>query len=407
MKSPVLVFGCIPRIVVAIARSLHAYGVPVDVANWETGSPIRSRAIREFVRLPNPETARIDFITRLRSLVTDGGYDMLIPADDQALAAVVGRYDDLKDLVHIACPPPNVTRLVLNKASTLEIAEKQGIRVPRTVVASNSAQLEELLGTLPFPWILKPAEKEPHGEEFKSCRLANFDELRKRFPTPCEFRPNILVQEYCEGVGVGIEMLLDKGECRAVFQHRRLKELPHSGGYAVVAVAQQPDPALFQSSLTLLRALQWDGIAMVEFKFNPVDGSAVLMEVNGRYWGTIALPAMAGLDFPLCHWKLVHGELLEVLNRCVADTKWRWTMGYIARLHGLLIAAPRSSAARKVLFNDLVHLSEDFGAAVHDPMLEMSDPAAIATEALLTTKYLLKSDLNALWRRLAFWRQTA
>ena len=215
------------------------------------------------------------------------------------------------------------------------------------------------------------------------------------------------MQEYCEGVGVGIEMLLDKGECRAVFQHRRLKELPHSGGYAVVAVAQQPDPALVQSSLILLRALQWDGIAMVEFKFNPVDGSAVLMEVNGRYWGTIALPAMAGLDFPLCHWKLVHGELLEPLNRCVADTKWRWTMGYIARLHGLLIAAPRSSAARKVLFNDLVHLSEGFRCGGSRPMLEMSDPAAIATEALLTTKYLLKSDLNALWRRLAFWRQTA
>ena len=32
---------------------------------------------------------------------------------------------------------------------------------------------------------------------------------------------------------------------------------------------------------------------MVEFKINPADGSAVLMEVNGRYWGSIGLPIAA------------------------------------------------------------------------------------------------------------------
>jgi predicted ATP-grasp superfamily ATP-dependent carboligase len=400
VKSPVLVIGWIPRIVVAIARSLHAHGVPVDVANWATGYPIHSRAIREFVPLPNPETAPTDFVGVLRSFIKKRAHDMVIPADDQALTSVVEHYDDLKDLAHVTCPPPSITRLVLNKACTLELAEKHGIRVPKSILISHSREFDPLVNTLPFPWIVKPAEKEQHEEEFKTFKLASADELRKRFPAPRAFRPSILLQEFCEGVGVGIEMLIEKGECRAVFQHRRLKELPYSGGVAVVAISERPDPALIESSLTLLRALQWDGVAMVEFKVNPADGSAVLMEVNGRYWGTIGLPILAGLDFPLLHWKVVHGEPVNASGVCTVGIKWRWTMGYVARLHGLLTAAPRSTTARQALCDNLLHFSGDFGRGIHDPMLKLSDPRLVLTESLRTTGYLFASTLGALRRRL-------
>jgi len=400
VKSPVLVVGWIPRIIVAIARSLDAHGVPVDVASWATGPPIRSRAVREFVRLPNPENVPTDFMGALRSLIKKRGHDMVIPTDDQALTSVVEHYDDLKDLAHVACPPPSITRLVLNKACTLELAEKHGIRVPKSILVAHSQELDQLVDTLPFPWILKPAEKEQHEEEFKSSKLDSAAELKRKFPTPRAFSPNILLQEYCEGAGVGIEMLIQKGECQAVFQHRRLKELPYSGGVAVVAISEQPDPALVQSSLTLLRALQWDGVAMVEFKVDPAEGTAILMEVNGRYWGTIGLPISAGLDFPLLHWKVVHGESVNASGVGAVGIKWRWTMGYVARLHGLLTTAFRSNIARQALYDNLLHFSADFGRGIHDPMLKISDPGLVLTESLRTTGYLFASTLGPLRRRL-------
>jgi predicted ATP-grasp superfamily ATP-dependent carboligase len=325
---------------------------------------------------------------------------MLIPADDQALTGVVEHYADFKDLLHVACPPPSITRLVLNKACTLELAEKHGIRVPKSVFVSDSREFDQLVNTLPFPWILKPAEKEQHEEDFKTLIVQSADELRKRFPVPRAFKPSLLLQEFCEGKGVGVEMFIENGECRAVFEHRRLKELPYNGGVAVVAISERPDPALVQSSLTLLRALQWQGIAMVEFKVNPADGSAVLMEVNGRYWGTIALPILAGLDFPLLHWKVVHGEPADTPGVGTAGIKWRWTMGYIARLHGLLIAAPWSIAARKALHDNLLHFSDDFGRGVHDPTLQLSDPKLVLTESLRTTGFLIASTLGPLHRLL-------
>ena len=301
---------------------------------------------------------------------------MLIPTDDWMLTAVVEHYDDLADLLHVACPPPAVTRLVLDKAATLKIAQSCGIQVPRTAVVSSSSQLRDLVDGFPFPWVLKPVQRETRTEEVKSCILSTADEVAKRFPMGREFTPPMLVQEYCAGAGVGIEMLLHHGECMAVFQHRRLKELPYTGGFSVTAVAEAVNESLMQSSLALLHALHWHGVAMVEYKVDS-DGRAVLMEVNGRYWGTISLPIFAGLDFPLYHWQLVHGEAPKIAESYAVGVKWRWTAGYFGRLYGLLAKARSEGSAREILRNDIRQLREDFSPSVSDAMLRSSRPHAI------------------------------
>jgi predicted ATP-grasp superfamily ATP-dependent carboligase len=236
-------------------------------------------------------------------------------------------------------------------------------------------------------------------DEFKSCLIKTSDDMVRNFPTAREFDPPMLLQEYCQGAGVGVEMLVDKGKCLSVFQHRRLQELPYSGGVAVTAIAEPPNPALVQSSLALLRALRWSGIAMVEFKVDPADGQAVLMEVNGRYWGTISLPVMAGIDFPLYHWKLVHGEMPVTPSEYAAGTKWRWTVGCIARLHGLLSASLGSGEARTALLLTLKHLPAVFNSSIHDALFDVSDPMPAVFELLNALKYYCLHDMKMLFKR--------
>jgi len=376
----------------------------VDVADFALGPRIPSRAIRGFRRIPRPDLARTEFLEQLSRFIRDGGHDMLIPTDDQTLAAMTEHYDDFKDRLHIACPPPEITRLVLNKASTLEIAQKCGIRVPNTIVVSNSAQLSGLTRSFPFPWILKPAEKETRMEETKSFTLATADEVALKFPTAQEFTPPMLLQEYCAGVGVGIEMLMHDGNCLTVFQHRRLKELPYTGGVSVTAVAEHPDPVLVESSLALLRALRWEGIAMVEFKVNP-DGGAVLMEVNGRYWGTIELPICAGVNFPLYHWQLMHGEVPAVPGKYVVGTKWLWTSGHIHRLHGLLVAARYSPLAGREILRSLVQFPATFFSSTCHSLFSSSDPMPALLDLFYRVRFLALGDVKALAKRVAPRRQ--
>jgi len=404
VKRPVLILGWIPRIVIPIARSLHRHGVPVDLVSFLPYPPLPSLALREFRSVPRPDMDRKEFVRKLREFILTRGHDMVVVADDCMLAAVTEHYDDLADITHVACPPPAVTRLVLDKSATLKIAQSCGIHVPKTVLVCNSSQLQDLVGGMPFPWIVKPAQKETRMEEVKSSTLMAADDVNSSFPKGQEFDPPMLVQEFCAGTGIGVEILLHRGECIAAFQHRRLKELPYTGGVSVTAVAEHLDEALLESSLTLLRTLQWDGVAMVEYKVDSA-GRAVLMEVNGRYWGTIALPIFAGVDFPLYQWQLAHGERVEAAKTHATGMKWRWTIGYLDRLYALCAKARYSSAARRALGESLGNVFPDFRPSVRDATFDFDDPMASLIPFLRIMWYFASHTAARAWRKPAFSRQ--
>jgi len=325
----------------------------------------------------------------------------VIPTDDQMLLALTEHYHELKDRVHIACPPPEIAWKILDKGATLDVAQKCGLRIPNTRVISNSAQLFELTSCFAFPWVLKPARKELNIEETKSLTLKTAGDVAAKFPTPKEFAPPMLLQEYCCGDGVGVEMLLHNGECVAVFQHRRLKELPYTGGFSVSAIAEAPDQVLVQQSLTLLRALEWEGPAMVEFRVDANGGGAALMEINGRYWGTISLPIHAGLNFPLYHWQAMHGEVPIVSREYAVGTTWRWTAGHMHRLHDLILAARRSNAALEELILSWRQLSGRDAIEENDAIFSSPDPMPAIFDLMQTIRYLAARDFGAFTRRLS------
>jgi predicted ATP-grasp superfamily ATP-dependent carboligase len=396
VKGSVLILGSVPRIAIPVARSLHRYGISVDVATFSSiEASAHSRAIRDFVRVPNPDASPDAFATAVCELIRSGRHEMLIPGNDVALTAIMEHYDRFIGMVPVACPAPPIVERVLNKSITLEIASRCGLSVPKTRKVSHSNQIGGLGADLGFPFVLKPAKKS-RSEEFKVLTIHNEAEVAKLFPVHRQFSDPLLAQEYCEGEGVGVEMLLCKGDCVASFQHRRLKEHPYSGGVSVLAVAETPDPALVQASATLLRELEWDGVAMVEFRVHPT-GGAFLMEVNGRYWGTVSLPISCGVDFPFYQWQLLHGELPAAEPTHLLDQRWRWTAGYVRRLHGLLVAAKRPGRARDLLFRELRQLSTDFGGATSDSLWTMSDPAPAIREIVSTIQDLAVSDVRALF----------
>ncbi len=279
----VLILGASPRISVAMARSLHRHGIPVEIASFQPEeSDIRSRAVRQFHRLParrqNPEA----FTAALLALVRDKQFDLILPAGDPSLKALADLYDQLGP-ARVGCPPPRAVERVLNKTLTLETAQRCGIRIPFTCTIATNAELEAIAPQLRFPVVVKPEKKGA-----SAFRVFYFNTLPELSSALSSYDwGSVLLQEYCPGVGVGVEILIHNGECVAKFQHRRLKEAPVTGGVAILAVAEEPDPELLRSSMELLRALEWEGVAMVEFRVDRRTGSHALMEVNGRFWGSV------------------------------------------------------------------------------------------------------------------------
>src|SRR5205085_6819270 len=92
--------------------------------------------------------------------------------------------------------------------------------------------------------------------------------------------------------------LFDRGALVADFAHRRLREKPPAGGASVLSESAPVDPCLREQVVRLLGSIGWHGVAMVEYKHDLRSGATVLMEVNGRFWGSLQLAVDAGVDFP-------------------------------------------------------------------------------------------------------------
>jgi len=398
MNRPVLILGAEPRIAVTIARSLHRHQIPVDVGVFTPDEPVlTSRAVRKFLRFPPPSRDKNEFLRVTRGQIATAGYDTLIPSSDTTLAACLSCYPDLSALLHVACPPPEISRRVLDKLVTLRVARQCGIKVPETYCLSDLPDLEAQRDALRFPLIAKPKAKLKVGA-FKTRRLENYEELRRAFQEDPEFGAQNLIQELCTGVGVGIEVLLHNGEVIALFQHRRLKELPATGGVSVLAVAEELDRGLVEQSVRLLRALEWEGVAMVEFLLDRATGTANLMEVNGRYWGSLALAVHAGVDFPFWQWQVIHGQTPDVSRPYRRGLRARWLTGDLLRLHEILFESGGGRGFQR--WSDLIRFVTDFRPFGKDMLWQWSDPRPALSELTREMRHMVARPVKNLLSRL-------
>ena len=92
------------------------------------------------------------------------------------------------------------------------------------------------------------------------------------------------------------------------------------------------DEATAGNACRLLKALNWTGVAMVEFKIDRRDNTAKLMELNGRFWGSLQLAIDAGVDFPYLLYQVMEGEYPEKVSAYRSGIKTRWLLGDLDHL---------------------------------------------------------------------------
>ena len=322
----------------------------------------------------------------------------VVPTSDSSLQVVCTAYQELSQICAVGAPPPPTVQRVLDKAITLDVAMQVGVPVPTSVTIVRSAELETALATMRFPVIAKPADKSRKSTHpFKTRTFASADELRAVFATQTRFGEGLLFQSYHRGQGVGIELLMARGEVLTSFQHRRLSENPPSGGVAVVAISEAVDPKLLDYSTRLLRALEWDGVAMVEFRHDAATGETALMEVNGRFWGSLPLNEAAGVDFPLYAWQLSQGITPAPPSSYPIGLRVRWTAGALERAGHVFAEEPED----RISMRDAMHqLLADFAPGTRSAMWSWSDPIPAVQEVAHVlfrwTKHSVKWVLRAI-----------
>lgn len=296
-----LVLGVDDRSALTVTRSLGRRGIEVHLGIDQSDSIVRlSRYTRKVIHFPAAGRTPQLWLEKLAEHLARERYELVIPTVDKYLVPVVQNRERLEKLAKFAIPDERGFLYTYDKRKTLELAESSGVPCPRSVEIHSLEGLERVIEAFGFPLILKPTSSKVWRENRRydlSVTLARDRAELERKLLPLLVLCPVLIQTFHRGIGVGQEFLMKNGEALAVFQHERVHE-PQKGGGSSYRKSVEIDPQLLRYSLKLLQALDWTGVAMVEYRYDKSSGAVVLMEINGRFWGSLPLAVAAGVDFP-------------------------------------------------------------------------------------------------------------
>jgi predicted ATP-grasp superfamily ATP-dependent carboligase len=338
------------RAALAVVRSLGRAGYRVLVASSRGRSLAGAsrHAAAEFAA-GDPLAAAEPFADAVERRIRDHAVDVLLPISDAALLALLPRRDRL---LPCRVPFPDLEQVlqVADKQRVAAAAAACGIAIPAQHVIQTVGERGALdRGGLRYPLVVKPARSvtdrsDGTRDKHRVCYARDATELERALDSLPSHSYPLLLQQRVVGPGVGIFLLLWAGEMVARFAHRRIREKPPAGGVSVYRESIPADPDLVSRSRALLDGFAWEGVAMVEYKLDAATGTPYLMEINGRFWGSLQLAVDAGVDFPALLTSLALGGHPAAVTSYRAGVRSRWWLGDLDHLLARLRHSPATLA---------------------------------------------------------------
>ncbi len=326
----------------AATRSLGRYGCRVIVTGQHRKNLSScSRYCAERYALPSPLAEGPAYLAAMLAILSEQKVDVLFPMTELSVLLLAEGREQFPRETILACPALDKIRTVFDKFAVFRLAQELGVAIPQTIFVEDREDFFARRESIhQFPVVVKPAmSKIPVKNGFLATGVKyarDRVELEKLYETEAALDFPSMIQEKVIGPGTGLFSLFRDGRHLALFSHQRLREKPPSGGVSVVCKAVPLDLEMVEASQKLLAAVDWQGVAMVEFKRDVRDGKAKLMEINGRFWGSLQLAIAAGVDFPVL---LLHQLTQNTQEQQNGDGKtyrtglrMRWFLGTLDHL---------------------------------------------------------------------------
>ena len=296
------------RNVLAAIRSLARQGHEITLA-VPTGAPLKgfasariSKYVRRKLSIHSAALTPAEFAADIENLVAREHFDVILPFSHAAVLPVSYYKDRLTR--YAATPIADYSVLVNahDKLKTMQLAHRLGVPIPVTFCPADRDELVRRKDQIPFPCLVKARQGCGIGATIRFAR--NWEELlegydvitgQTSFPPVTDFtRP--IIQEYVPGQIHDGLYLYQNGVCRAAATQERVITYPVSGGTAAMNTTTD-DPRLNELGRRLLDGLGWHGPSQVEFRLDSRDGQYKLLEINPKFWGSLVLTMVAGIDF--------------------------------------------------------------------------------------------------------------
>jgi predicted ATP-grasp superfamily ATP-dependent carboligase len=370
----VLVLDAQQRSALAATRSLSNFGLKVATADMSLqtlagSSKCSSRAFR----YPNPSTQPEEFVSFLSELTHKEGFDVVVPMTDLTTMLLTNNRE-LFEPAQLTCASARSYEALTVKSDLVDLAISMGIPTPRTLKVSSIGELRQIGADHPLPFVLKPSRSRYLARGVVHSTSVSIIRTRAELERTCaqaHWLEDIsgLVQEFIPGSGAGVFALGDGQNVVAWFAHRRVREKPPTGGVSVLSESAAANPDLKTCAERLLKSVDWFGPAMIEYRISP-EGIPYLMEVNGRFWGSLQLAIDSGVDFPALAVGLLSGTAAANHSYTVGK-RLRWLLGDLDNLLIQLKQGPVAGSRLKVIAD---FLATFFDSRTKQEIFRWDDP---------------------------------
>ncbi|MCU1299609.1 MAG: hypothetical protein JWO91_3887 [Acidobacteriaceae bacterium] len=244
-----------------------------------------------------------EFSNAVLDFVRKHKIELILPMTDWTTLPMSHCREKFTGISKVALPSHETLELASDKYATIELAQSLNIPVPRSWLISSMQDLK-CLGDLSFPIVVKDRSSARWvGDKavFGSVSYAySREDLHQKVEQRLSAAGDVIVQSFAPGIGVGFSCLVLDGKILIPFQWERIRETDPRGSGSSARKSVALDPRIVDFSSELIIASGYQGIVMVEYKKVLDTGEPILMEINGRPWGSIALPIASGIDYP-CH----------------------------------------------------------------------------------------------------------
>jgi predicted ATP-grasp superfamily ATP-dependent carboligase len=366
----------------SVVRALGAAGQRVFAAGADARPPAGfSRYVSRRLTHPDSAVDPAGFVAWVDRAMRDWRPDCVLPLTECSIMALHRDRDRFGGRTALALPPPEATEIAFDKARVLSLAESLGVDVPATWRPGSAAEAADLSERLVYPVYVK-ARQSYRSDESPACyargRFAHrpadcraaWTELHAAVPLP-------VLQEAVPGPVVSVCGAWDGGRPVCRFCYVAGSAWPLSGGASVWRRSIPPGHAPVAQAERLLATLRWTGPAHVQFIRDSRDGRFRLLEINGRFWGSVDAAHHCGVPVAVTAVELAMGLHPRSDLRYRTGVRSRWIEGDLKRLFATSFQQSHSSREALQmprLRQCLLDLALGFAPMVHQDDFYPDDP---------------------------------
>lgn len=282
-----------------VAKALAVGGMPVAVLDLSGSAHLRwSRFCRRHIPIDDGP-AICGEPDRLSELIEREGSrwnaNVVVPAGMRATLAMATLPCRFGSAARFPVSDREVLAMLRDKSSFRRVASRFGIPEPATIQLHGPEAALDWPGS--FPCVVKTTAK-GGGEGVEVVRSP--DELRHTVrDLSLRYGWPLLVQQYVPGNDLVSAFLCDRGRIVCSSHQEYATDGTH--------VTFTEEPPIVEMLGPLLEELRVDGVVQFDFRRRAGDGALLAIECNPRFWASVGLSLLAGLNFPVIGARLAMG----------------------------------------------------------------------------------------------------